>query len=45
MHHVTAESVSIVPEGEALHVSDLGIIDPYLFGIDIRVVCVVYRED
>ena len=45
MHQVTAESVSVVPEGETLRVIDLGLIDPYLFGIDIRVVCVVYRED
>ena len=45
MHQVTAESVSVVPEGETLLAIDLGLIDPYLFGIDIRVVCVVYRED
>ena len=45
MHHVRAESISVVPEGETLHVFDLGLIDPYLFGIDIRVVCVVYGKE
>ena len=44
MHHVRAESVSVIHEGETLHVFDLSLINPYLFGIDIRVVCVVFRR-
>ena len=43
MHQVTADSASVVPEGKTLDFFDLGLIDPYLFGI--RVVCVVYVKD
>ena len=45
MHRFIAESVSVIHEGETLHVIDLGLIDPYVFGIDIRVVCVVFRRN